>query len=214
MSMSEFIQLARRNWRVTLFVLRWGMRLMSASIEIYFRRNFGCRYLPMLIGAFIAFAFCAGLVPSPSPLTTLFFLVTLVLAFRHCLFAFMRYRLSLPEPHTLSAGDSWNVWQCWGFRPSTVQCYIEPALSLIAGFLVLGIDPFLGFWLTGSALALCVKEQLIRIKMVRHIQNAADARIEAQRLNGGLNQYVARSTRGAQRPHRAGFAHPLRKTHP
>lgn len=212
--MHQFIQTARRYWRMTLFVLRWGMRLLSASTEIHFRRNFGRRYLPMLMGAFLLFTICSGVISPAAPLTTLFFLVTMVQVIRHCLFAFFRTRLSLPEPHTLWTGDSWDVWQRLGYGTSTVQCYIEPALSLILGLLVLNVDPLLGFWLAASGLALFVKEQLIRIESLRHILNAADGRIEAQRLNSGLNRYLNQSARGTQRPHRAQLAHPMRKTHP
>ena len=102
-----------------------------------------------------------------------------------------------------STDDSWDLWQPLRIQKTTVQRYIEPVLAFLVGLSIYALDPFLGFWLISSAVALFVKEQVTRFKTARRILDASDARLQAQHLNTGLNNYVLRPSQGVQRSHRA-----------
>jgi len=76
---------------------------------------------------------------------------------------------------------------------------VEPFLCLLLGVVLSPFDPFLGVWFKASGLALFIKEQLTHSNANRRIWIRQMPRIEAQRLNAGLNQYVSRANQGAQR---------------
>jgi hypothetical protein len=195
----------RRVGRISLLIAQWLTRLLSASVEIYLRRNFGRRYLVTITLAWVFYMMCMGFAPPAMPLTGLFALGLLVLSFHHYAFTFSRRRLQLPEPHSLSSGDSWEFWRSLPFQPTTVQQCIEPALCVLISFPVASVDPFLALWLRASAIALFAKELITRMSTTRRIMDTADARIEAQRLNAGLNQHLQQPRNGAQAAHRARF---------
>ena len=195
----------RRLLRIELFLLKWAMRLLSASVEICLRQNFGRRYMPMLFAAPFLFLFCAGLDPFRTPLTDLFWLGLFALAFWHFIYLFVRRSRSIAEPHSQSAGESWGGWQRFGFDETIVQRYLEPALCALVGCIIFLIDPFLGFWLMASGAALFVKQQISRFKTNRRIMDALDAKLEAQRLNAALTKAQQRPAQRAQKSHRAYF---------
>lgn len=208
--MSEFFNLLsyanHRRWlRIWLFIGEWLMRLLSASIEIILRRNFGRRYIFMLIGAFICFLFCLGLAHAEAFLSVLFVFIMIVRLTKNIIKIFRRIRLSIPEPHSSSTGESWVFWQRHGYSQATVQRYFEPALCLIVGLLVSLPDKFLGHWLMASAVALFIKEQISRWKINRRLIDANDAKIAAQALNASLKQHQPGPGQGAQKSHRAHF---------
>jgi len=204
---SQLFQIStyRRLGRISFRIAQWLTRLLSASVEVYLRRNFGRRYLLTIILAVVFYMMCMGFAPPAMPLTGFFALGLMVLSFHHFAFAFSRRRLQVPEPHTFSAGDSWELWRRLPFQPATVQQCLEPALCVIISFPVAAVDPFLALWLRASAVALFAKEQITRMSTTRRILDAADARLEAQRLNAGLNQHLHQPHHGAQAAHRARF---------
>jgi len=181
-------------------------------VEACLRSNFGRRYMAMLLGAFFFFLICSGLNPSPTFLTNLFLLGLLVRIISHFIQVFHRRRHSIAEPHSLSTGDSWNFWQRFVSTETTVKRYIEPGLCLVIGLFVSMLDPFLGFWLKASAVALFIKEQISRMKITHRIIEANDAKIAAQGLNIGLKQYQQGQSQGVQKSQRAHF--PRNGQHP
>jgi hypothetical protein len=212
----EFFTFAgqRRYLRIALFLGKWLMRLMSASVEAYLRANFGRRYVNMLAGAFFFFFVCTGLNPAPAAFTSLFLLGLFVMVVRHVLQVFRRRRLSATEPHSASAGESWVVWQRFGLAPATVQRYLEPLLCWIIGLIISPADPFLGFWLKASAVALLIKEQFNRVRITRRIIDANDAKVSAQSLNTGMRQYQQGPGQAAQKSHRAHFPSRIQRPRP
>jgi hypothetical protein len=203
----------RRIGRISLWIAQCLMRLLSATVEVYLHRNFGRRYLMTIIVSVVFFVMSMGFVSLAMPMAGLFALGLLLLSFHHCTFAFSRRRLKLPEPHTLSTGDSWELWRRLPFQPTTVQRVFEPTLCVIISFPVATVDPFLGLWLRASGIALFAKEQITRMSMTRRIMDAADARIEAQRLNAGLNHYLQQPHSGTQTSHRARLPNKASRTH-
>ena len=193
----------RRNGRICLWIAQWLMRVLSANVEVYLHRNFGRRYLVTIIVSVVFYLLSMGFVSLAMPMAGLFALGLLLLSFHHCAFAFSRGRLKLPEPHTFSTGDSWELWRRLPFQPTTVQRVFEPMLCVIISFPLAAVDPFLGLWLRASGVALFAKGQIMRMSMTRRIMDAADARIEAQRLNAGLNHYLQQPHSGTQTSHRA-----------
>lgn len=201
----------RRYTRILLFLGKWLMRLLSASVEAYLRFNFGRRYVLMLLGAFCFMAVCSDYNSGPAMLTNLFLLGLAVQVIRHFIYVFRRRRLAIAEPHSASAGVSWKYWQRLGFAPATVQQYFEPMVCGTAGWIISMADPFLGCWLMASAVALFVKEQMNRWRMTNRIIESLDAKLEAQRLNTSLTQFKQKPGQGAQKSHRAHF--PRRSQH-
>jgi len=195
----------RRSAHISLFLGKWLMRLLSASVEAFLRDNFGQRYIHMLFGAFLLCLICSGLDRFPGSLINIFLLGLFARIIYHYIHAFQRRRLSAAEPHSSSAGESWKIWQTFGFTQTTVQRYIEPAFCWIVGLLVSMQDPFLGVWLKASGFALFIKEQIKRFKTNRRIIDATDAKLEAQALNASLKQYQPGPGQGAQKSHRAHF---------
>ena len=195
----------RRYLNITLFIGKWLMALMSASVETYLRANFGRRYVFMLVSAFFFFLVCSGLNPHPSALTSLFLFGLFVLGIYHFIQMFRRRHLGVAEPHSASTGDSWIFWQRFGLAQTTTQRYVEPAFCWLLGLIISPVDPFLGFWLKTSAVALLIKEQISRVRITRRIIDANDAKVAAQNLNNGVRQYQQGPGRGAQKSHRAHF---------
>jgi hypothetical protein len=190
------------------------MRLLSASVEVYFRHNFGRRYLGMLFLALLASLMWLNFVPRPPMLMPIFVLGQLLLTVYHSGFVFIRRYLAKPEPHSFFTGDSPDFWQRLRLGQVTVQRYIEPAVSFLLSLPILPIDPVLGTWLGSSALALFAKEQITRFQATTRVLDAADARLSAQTLNSSLNQYLNRQSQGAQKSHRARLANQTRPKRP
>lgn len=204
----------RRYLRIALFLGKWLMRLLSASVEAFLRTNFGRRYVHMLAGAFLFFFLSTGLNPAPALLTSLFLMGLFALVIYHYIQMFRRRGLSVAEPHSSSAGNSWNFWQRFGLAQTTVQRYLEPALCWLIGLIISTPDPFLGFWLKASAVALFVKEQINRVRITRRIIEANDAKVSAQDLNSGVRQYQQGPGQAAQKSHRARFPSGGQHPHP
>jgi hypothetical protein len=195
----------RRYCRYLLFIAKWLMRLLSASVEVFLRSNFGRRYVHMLPCAFLFCVFCASLAPFPRHLTGVFLLGLFALIIYHYIHVFLRRLRSAAEPHSSSTGDSWIILQRFGLTQTTVQRYIEPVLCWLVGLHVAMLDPFLGFWLEISAIALFIKGQTKRLMFIRRLIDSIDAKLEAQALNAALKQYQPGQGQGAQKSHRAHF---------
>jgi hypothetical protein len=168
----------------------------------------------MPLGACGLFLVCAAFNPHPAFSTVLFLLSLLGCIFFHYVQVIQRKRLSVAEPHSSSAGDSWNIWQTQGLTKTTVKRYVEPALCMAVGLLVSLPDRFLGCWLVASAVALFVKEQQSRFKIGRRIMDSIDAKHEAQALNNSLKQQQPAPGQGAQKSHRAHFPRSGQHPHP
>jgi hypothetical protein len=204
----------RRYCRYLLFIAKWLMRLLSASVEAFLRSNFGRRYVHILPCAFLFCFFCAGLTPFPRLLTYIFLLGLFALIIYHYFHIFLRRRRSAAEPHSSSTGDSWTIWQRVGLAQPTIQCFVEPLFCWLVGLHVAMLDPFLGLWLKTSAVALFVKAQIKRYKFIRRIIDSIDAKLEAQTLNASLKQYQSGPGQGAQKSHRAHFPGSGHQPHP
>ena len=212
----EFFTLSgqRRYFRIALFLGKWLMRLLSASVETFLRVNFGRRYVWMPFAAFTFFLTCCAANPRPTVLTYLFALGFFMLNVQHCIHVFRRRRLGAAEPHSASAGESWIFWQRFGLSQATTQRYIEPALCWMVGLIISLADPFLGCWLVASGVALFIKEQGNRVRATRRIIDANDAKVSAQSLNTGVRQYQQGPGQAAQKSHRAHFPSRIQRPRP
>lgn len=192
----------RRVLRVNRFVWTWVMRLLSASVEPYLHRNFGRRYLLLLLGAALFATACAALPLPSSPLTDLYLLGLYGLFVYHAKQVWTRQNQGVVEPHSFSNGEPWQVWQRVPCSREEVEQYLEPALCAVASLLPLR-DPFLRAWLASAAIALLVKGQLSRIKNLRRVLDAMDARHEAKALNAALTARQQPRGQASQKAHRA-----------
>ena len=194
--------------RIMLFIYKWLMWLFSASIEIYLHRNFGCRYLGMLSFSWFFCVLCCGITSCKTVLDAIFVFGLSIHLVAHVIGAFTRSYRGIPEPHSHYTGDAWRIWQRWRFEQATVQRYLEPLLCVLIALPLHDIDPFLFFWLIASGISLFIREQIVRVRNAWRVQNAIDARLEAQDLNANLNRHQNRTAQVAQQahqPHRARF---------
>ena len=212
----DFFTLAGQRFylRIWLFLLKWAMRLLSASAETWLRKNFGRNYALWLFAPPFMFLFCSAFYPHPTPLTEVFLLGLFVLTGWHIGNLFVRRYRSRAEPHSGSAGVSWSYWKRLGLAETTTQRYLEPALCGLAGGILFSFDQFLGGWLMASGLALFVKQQISDFKLNRRVMDALDAKLEAQRMNTSLTQYQQKPGQGAQKSHRAHFPGTSQRRHP
>jgi hypothetical protein len=199
------ISTQRRYFHYALFIGKWLMRLLSASVETFMHYNFGRRYVHMLPCAFLFCLFCSNLAPFPHLSTYIFLLSFFALVIYHYIQVFLRQWRSASEPHSSSTGDSWQIWQRLGLAQTTIHCYVEPVFCWIVGLYAATMDPFLGLWLKTAAVALFLKEQIKRFKFVRRVIDSIDAKLEAQTLNASLKQQQPAPGQGAQKSHRARF---------
>lgn len=204
-SSTSLLATLRTHIHIAKIVWKWLIKLFPASIEPFLHSNFGRRYVFMPVGGCAFFLCCADLNPHPVFTSTLFFLGMVVLIIYHCIQTFLRNRLSAGEPHSSSAGDPWKIWQNLGYAKSTVQQYLEPAFCAGIGGIISRLDPFLGFWLIASAAALFIREQQSRFKINRRIQDALDAKIEAQAMNNSLKPQQPGGGPVVPKTHRAFF---------
>jgi hypothetical protein len=85
---------------------------------------------------------------------------------------------------------------------------------MVSGLVMSMFDPFLGVWLKLSAVALFVKEQIIRFRINRRIIDSIDAKVQAQTFNSYLKQHQPGPGQGIQKIHRAHFPRSGRHPNP
>ena len=154
----------RRIIRAACFIGKIYARMFSATVEPFFRSNFGQHQVNAILGGCLILLSCV-LLMSQKPLPTLAFLTSLLIWYLyHHILGLQRIRLNLPEPPVRHFGDSWNFWHVLGFSVKTVQCLIEPALCWIAGFVVLRLDLLLGCWLLIAGASLYIKGNRPKIR--------------------------------------------------
>jgi hypothetical protein len=189
------------------------MRIVPASVEVFFRRNFGWRYLPTIMMAFLLCACYASLVPVV--LTQLFVFAMLGMSIYHIGVTWARPSGRSPGRYSYSTGDSWPIWRNSGLRPTTVQRYIEPAICVVIAGLITPFDLALSLWVVASGMALFIKEQLGLFRSRRRVLDSVDSRIESQQLNELVTQQLNPRADEAEGFHRARVARPAspRTTH-
>ena len=138
--------------------------MLSATVEPFFRANFGRRRVSAILGGCMLLLTDVLCVPQQT-LLSLFFITSLLIWYLyHHILGLQRGRLNLPEPPVRHSGDSWNFWHVFGFSVKTIQCLIEPALCWIAACVVLRFDILLGLWLLLAGVSLYIKGNRLKIR--------------------------------------------------
>ena len=136
----------------------------SATVKPFFRSNFGRHQVNAIFGGCLILL-CLVVLTSQWALPTLAFLTSLLIWYLyHHILGLQRGRLKLTEPPVRYSGDSWNFWHVLGFSVKTVQCFIEPALCCIVGYVVLRFDLLLGFWLLVAGASLYIRGNRLKIR--------------------------------------------------
>lgn len=84
--------------------------------------------------------------------------------------------------HSYSTGEPWPLWRQIPLETATVQRYLEPALCCLFALVVTLLDSALARWLFIAAIALFVKEQVLRSQLRTRRLDAFDNRAETERL--------------------------------
>jgi hypothetical protein len=175
----------------------------AKTIEVYFRKDFGQRYFglgnvfgsALTFGLYLfitLFSFIGGsLRQTPTSkdddswILGLFFLGFVALGFLHQFTAWLRQRRG-QRWHSRYAGTS-HLAFLWPGNPYIVQRFIEPAISLIIGLLILNyVNRPLGAWLIFASFCLAATEQINATRARNRILDAIDAQIEAKHLGEAI----------------------------
>lgn len=173
---------------VVVIFLSW----LSITIEVFFRYQFGERYLSFL-RLFLAYS-TMGLLVFYFPiffgfgsLTGWFILAFLVLSAYHWLTIWVRNRSRIPW-YSLSFGISRLEGLPLGIFGGDwmLCCVTEPVFALIVAVLMRFLDPGLGSFLLLAAFALFLKNLLMYQQYHNTFLDLADARIVAEHFNDVL----------------------------
>lgn len=184
-------------------------QLMSATAEVFFRRNLGRRYVPTLVRAFLLFGFVRSVLALRSEWTlpsVLFLLGFFLRTAYHYAFNWFRPGRGLPEPHSLSTGDSWGLWRRFRFSQSRVQRFVEPVFCLVVVWMIWNQDLALALWIAAAGGSLFMKEQMNHFRNRRQVLDIVDNRIESQLLSAAVDRYINPRSAETERPNRARLA--------
>lgn len=184
------------------------LNILPPSIEVFFHREFGERYLGRIGISFVLFVFYCQLFSSAPEIARdsseqfflgLYLLCFLGLSIFHLVEFVVRRKYVGGAVHSRSSGVPWSVWHRFGFSPVAVQRYVEPGLCFLAALVLQFFAKVLAFWLITSAVALFVKCQIQAWTARGRILDAIDGRIEAQKLNATVQRRIAPRHHGAGR---------------
>lgn len=132
--------------------------VMSVTVEVFIRRNFGVRYLNWQAAAGILLILIFGSFFPGQDLRVLviFFVGYIVFLLRARLEGLLRRWRNKPEPHSRYNGESRCKKWFPTWRESTVKTYAEPVAILIFGLLMNEINHVMGVYLMLSSAALFV----------------------------------------------------------
>lgn len=218
-------------------LMLWVMSIFSLTVEVTLRRNFGERYLPipavatsaavyLLLawtnrgpGGVTVFTALWSFFPAPGVLAWLFLVafVGLGLFYRYQIFR-RNWYTGVPW-HSYASGDSWLAPYTYNLRArlpfmvpvsDATQRYIEPFAVALLGFMLLGLDGFLGTWLVLAGVCLTVKEQLKHGRIRSAYLTLVDMQIEGQATTqllkkGWANLGEESNTRPADKVRHNGF---------
>jgi len=165
-------------------IVRCAAIAAPTTIEVFLHHRFGARSGKALLKGFLVLlvVFAAARhdgAPATVPLFPGFLFGYMILAIGHWLTGRIR---PTEQIHSYSAGEPWPLWRQVPVDTTTVQRYLEPALCCLIACVVLLLDSALAHWLFLAALALFIKEQVLRSQIRTRQLDAFDNRAETQRL--------------------------------
>lgn len=170
---------------LTWAILQCAAKAMPTTIEVFLHHRFGSRSGKALLQGFILLLVVSVTLAQSDNrasirLFPLFIFAYTIAAMAHWLTA--QQRPATEQIHSYSTGEPWPFWRRAPAVTTTVQQYLEPALCCVIGFAILILDSSLAHWLFISAIALFIKEQVIRTQLRTRQLDAFDNRFETRRL--------------------------------
>lgn len=181
-------------------IVTFALSLFTLPIESIYRHEFGERYfriITLVASAVLFVVFAYGFAGfgrmfggggQPGLFTWLFLLVFLALGVMHRYRIFRRNWYTGPEWHSHASGESWLSQFTTPMRsrlpmfipiPNATQRYIEPALALVVGLILVAFGSFVGTWLVFAGLALFFKET-VKAEILRNAYlDQVDQQIES-----------------------------------
>lgn len=195
------------DFRTILNIAQTIMRLLSTTLEVFWRSGFGERYfdfwLYFLMGGLCYGAFLMAVTllslftarASGGPLLNLFFLAVLVMGALHS-FEIRARRKRGVTVHSRYSGTSHGFWYVLDpvyrvlFRKrltqDTIQLWFEPASSYFIASLAEPISPALSLYVTVAALSMHFSRR-IEISRARHqLLDIIDAQLEAEYIEEAI----------------------------
>jgi hypothetical protein len=154
------------------------------TIEVFLHHRFGARSGNALLKGFLLLLFVSaasvhGYPPAAVPLFPGFVFGYVVIAIGHWLTSRCR---RTDDIHSYSSGVPWPLWHQVPVGTTTVQRYLEPVLCCLFACVVSFFDSPLAHWLFIAAIALFVREQLLRSRLRTRRLDAFDSRAETEQL--------------------------------
>jgi hypothetical protein len=177
-------------------------RLLSASLETCFRRNFGRRYFRTVAGSLLFCILYCKLVPAEARLIQAFLFVFFAMVIYQVAYYAARRQIGGAEPHSYWPGDSWAMWEQFGIHQTIVRRYIEPGLCFLFAWLSFGFDPYFSAWVGAGGFSIFAKEQIIRLDRIRRALEMIDSRIESQETRSSVEEFLSPRHRERERGHR------------
>jgi hypothetical protein len=177
-------------------ILRGARYLLSLSLWVFVRRQFGARVVGDLFVTWGFSWFCLWLylklrslffplLPDPiiAPLV-LKIMIAVILV--HC-FGIM-FRWNVGEVHSYSTGRPLPFWRHMNLSDPAVKQFFEPLLGFVVAYAILHIDMALACWIATASIAVFIEEQLSRTSSKTRVLDVVDSRIEAQSLHQGVQR--------------------------
>jgi len=185
---------------VAVILLGW----FASPLEVFIRREFGVRYLTwsFLFIGYATIEFWAFVAPSmlelaPSLLMHVLGIVFLGFGVYHRIRITMKYWRG-QEWYSYSFGISYLDYLALGFLKDDWTLYrvTEPIIALLVGIGLWWIDPVLSLWITGTSLALMVKNNLLYEAHRHALLDRIDAHILAKHYNDAVQGKPKQETAG------------------
>jgi hypothetical protein len=190
---TRFAWLVPFSWNL----MEAAARAAPITLEVFLHHHFGVRTVGMLLKGFLLLVIICflSLITDPRPAFALFpgyVLGYAIIATGHWLTS--RLHRDREHVHSYLCGEPWPVWQVLPLAGTTVKRYVEPLLCFIFSFLVAPLDSGFAHWVRLAAMALFVKEQIIRVclrtRQLDTMDNRAEAHEAAPRPRQERNTFV------------------------
>ena len=177
-------------------ILKWALpsikaayNLLATNAEVFCRHSFGQRYAASLLGSFffcfVTMALLRAVEPeNSSSVIDVYLLIYFILVLYH-LGCMWRPRATI---HSYSGGQSYEFWNGLGVNPVLIKTFFEPLIFALAGVLIYPANRLLSAWLQVAGFCMCVKEVISYWKYSNRVRDAVDARLEGERISGGVRQ--------------------------
>jgi hypothetical protein len=171
---------------------KFAYKMLAISAEVICRHSFGRRYAINLLASYVFCLAVTGLMRFGAmelrpDLLKSYLLIYAILMIYH-LACMWRHQ---PNLHSHSSGQSWGIWEQLHFNSTAVKILVEPLLFVLTGAALLEANIILSLWLQFGGLCLFYKGLSAHWNFRNRVMDSMDARLEGERIGGGVRQQTA-----------------------